>query len=80
MSTDKDTLATSMLTSTLEKAEAKCNYLNEGDGLTRRERFAMAAMQGILAADADFCVPPEMVAKWSVQLSDVLIEELEKQV
>lgn len=64
---------------TIEQAEAKCNYLNGGDGLTRRERFAMAAMQGILAADADFCVPPGMVAEWSVQRADVLIAELEKQ-
>ncbi len=29
----------------LEHAEARCNYLNGGDGLTKRERFAMAAMQ-----------------------------------
>lgn len=52
--------------------------------LTKRERFAMAAMQGLLAgpqcdtikqANGDF---DETLAKWSVDAADALIAELGK--
>lgn|GEM_PF-5436319 len=59
----------------LEQAEAKCNYLNGGDGLTKRELFAMAAMQALIA---NCNVPESQIASWSVSQADALIAELEK--
>lgn len=46
-------------------------------GLTKREMFAMAAMQGILANSNDRS-PIEYVVRESVKASDALLNELEK--
>ena len=49
-------------------------------GLTKREAFAMAAMQGIMANSDDnwiFC-PIESIAMQSVQMADELLKELSK--
>ena len=55
--------------------------------LTKREQFAMAAMQGVLASDyySDFCSEivtasnrQHQLAKWVVGQADALIKELEK--
>lgn len=49
--------------------------------LTKREQFAMAAMQGWLSHCNDIPlkrVQPESVAKAAVEFADALIEELDK--
>lgn len=56
------------------------------EGLTKRERFAMAAMQGILSSPyySDFCDQPDnyekpkAAAEAAVKHADALLEELEK--
>ncbi len=72
--------------------EVSCAFVNEvGDnakkifGLTKREMFAMAAMQGLLSGtDGDsalFDNAPEWVrniAEASVEFSDALLAELER--
>lgn len=56
-------------------------------GLTKREAFAMAAMQGILACPADDLghdigsdveVLPEDIASYAVECADALLAELSK--
>lgn len=69
--------------SSLEEAEAKCNYLNGGDGLTKRERFAMAAMKGLSASDfisdqhasGTYC---EQIADIATEQADALIKALKQ--
>ena len=51
------------------------DYLQEG--MTKREAFAMAAMQGY-CANADVNATPEAVAGWAVHQADFLLAELEK--
>lgn len=62
-----------------------------GYGLTKRERFAMAAMQGLLSnsggpvqansrSGTGYCnCDAEGVAKWAVENADALLKELEEQ-
>lgn len=45
------------------------------DGLTKRERFAMAALQGLLANPG----PHIGIASIAVQYADRLLEELDKE-
>ncbi len=48
-------------------------------GLTKREAFAMAAMQGCIASavgDVDY----KLAAKFSASMADALLEELAKEV
>lgn len=47
------------------------------DNLTRRERFAMAAMQGLLAFHGQ--VEPEWVVKNARHYADAMIAELDKE-
>jgi hypothetical protein len=47
-------------------------------GLTKREMFAMAAMQGLLSADADRVVTEIEIADWSVRQADALLAVLER--
>jgi len=47
-------------------------------GLTKREMFAMAAMQGILSADTGNDVTYQKCAEWSVKQADELLAELER--
>ena len=49
-------------------------------GLTIRQEFAKAAMQGILAhtRDVQWVMPPEQVAKLAAQHADALLAELAK--
>lgn len=48
-------------------------------GLTKREMFAMAAMQGLLSSLApDESVTDELLAKSSVAVADALLAELER--
>lgn len=54
-----------------EKFEGVSNI----DGLTKREYFAVMAMQGVIASDSTLF---SVVASVSVQLADELIKELEK--
>ena len=46
------------------------------DTLSRRDQFAMAAMQGMLSARTD--APDEMIAKYSCRAADALIAELDR--
>lgn len=56
-------------------AEVKQSY----DGLTKRERFAMAAMQGILSNGVDFTLHEDKdVAKAAIIHADNLLAELER--
>lgn len=61
------------------------DYYRQQAGLTKREQFAMAAMQGLLAGvhgDSDlYDTAPEWVrsiAEASVEFSDALLAELDK--
>ena len=48
------------------------------NGLTKREMFAMAAMQGILSSlDDDCAVSPSELARCAVRNADALLAELE---
>ena len=47
-------------------------------GLTKRERFAMAAMQGIFAHGYTMPNEGEEAAKYAVQAADLLLKELAK--
>ena len=48
-------------------------------GLSKREMFAMAAMQGILASLSDDCdITPKLLAECSVRDADALLAELER--
>lgn len=47
-------------------------------GLTKREAFAMAAMQGCLASDREQALTQGQVVDWSIRLADAMLEELEK--
>lgn len=47
-------------------------------GLTKREYFACAAMQGLLAADSEYDQGAAEIATWAVKQSDALIAELNK--
>ena len=46
-------------------------------GLTKREQFAMAAMQGILAI-GNKSATEDIIASCAVRMADALLEELEK--
>jgi len=50
---------------------------NAPTGLTKREVFAMAAMQGILASDVHFNMDKHDVADQARQHADTLLAELE---
>lgn len=56
------------------------NYLEQGQfstGLTKREAFAMAAMQGMLVKFKDQIVSTDDIALCSVQQADSLLKQLE---
>lgn len=52
-------------------------YKNHG-GLTKREMFAMAAMQGLLAKHGDDDYSPASIAEYAVKHAECLLAELEK--
>ncbi len=75
------------------KGTVNCPYNKPLTGLTKREAFAMAAMQGILASKyvSDYiadgkdisghnvsCKPVEAVAHISMSYADALLKELDK--
>ena len=82
-STNSGSLSTNREFTNIEKCEAYCNYLNGGDGLTKRERIAIAAMQCNLASnftnESQSASDELCIAHWSVLQADALIAELEKQ-
>lgn len=49
------------------------------DGFTKRERIAMAAMQGILGDGTCNSSSAELVAVWSVECADALLVELHRE-
>tara|TARA_R110000772_G_scaffold87604_1_gene182561 strand:- start:179 stop:433 length:255 start_codon:yes stop_codon:yes gene_type:complete len=59
-----------------------CSYNKPLTGLTKREAFAMAAMQGMIASG--ICTPPQdqtihhMTSMASVSYADALLKELAK--
>lgn len=48
-------------------------------GLTKREYFAGLAMQGMMANQNLTSTENDTIAKWSVEIADVLLAELEKE-
>jgi hypothetical protein len=48
-------------------------------GLTKREYFAGLAMQGIMANQNLTSTENDTIAKWSVEIADALLAELEKE-
>jgi len=50
---------------------------NQMLGLTKREAFAMAAMQGSLASDITDGSDVETIAEWAVECADALLNALE---
>lgn len=48
-----------------------------GDGLSKRERFAMAAMQGLRSCTAEVYLASDL-ARHAVEYADALLAELEK--
>lgn len=46
--------------------------------LSRRDHFALAAMQGLLAEDSQFQLTDDKLAKWAVTQADALIAELDR--
>ena len=47
-------------------------------GLTKREAFAMAAMQGFLSTETGCNTPNNYIAERSIDLADALLKELAK--
>jgi len=47
-------------------------------GLTKREQFAMAAMQGLLAKHGDDDYSPASIAEYAVKHAECLLAELER--
>ena len=78
MSNNGDTPAMPVVTEAYE-------YL-ESEGLTKREQFSMAAMQGILASkwygdftgSSQYDDKPDAAAEMAVKHADALLAELEK--
>ena len=64
-------------------AESLCSKLNGGDGLTMRERFAMAAMQGLHSSNFlrdhnPIGMGEEDIAKIAIRQADALIKALKE--
>lgn len=51
---------------------------NLAHGLTKRDLFAMAAMQGILSDPNSSYVGADIIANYSVEAADALLAELDK--
>ena len=49
-------------------------------GLTKREHYAMAAMQGILASDTEQVLQPETVVNDALLIADAMLKTLEEKV
>ena len=47
------------------------------NGMTLRDYFAAKAMQGLLAADTDWSMAPETIAKLSVEQADAMMKARE---
>ena len=47
-------------------------------GLTKREYFAAMAMQALLSDSNSIALTPHCVAEFSIQMSEILINELNK--
>jgi len=56
--------------------DSQKQYLQEG--LTKREYFAGLAMQGMMANQNLTSTENDTIAKWSVDMADALLAELEK--
>jgi hypothetical protein len=52
-------------------------FISDGR-LTKREAFAMAAMQGHAANAAFEAASKQQICRWSVEMADALIEALNK--
>ena len=48
-------------------------------GLTKREAFAMAAMQGLITLKGTDCMYMDITARQCVKMADTLLLELEKE-
>jgi len=54
-------------------------HVDEADGLTKREAFAMAALQGWAVTPAGMDTDIKIGVKWCVELADALLAELAKE-
>lgn len=71
--TDPQTLGSMGLMDTV------ASFYKHGAGLTKREMFAMAAMQGLLASlTSDDDLTPAELARCAARNADALLAELEK--
>lgn len=59
----------------------RCDYYNVHSvgGMTKREAFAMAAMQGYCSFPHPFGTSVEQLAEWSCAQADALLAELVKE-
>jgi hypothetical protein len=55
-----------------------CSYSKRITGLTKREAFAVAAMQGLLSSDTGCTTYHNEIVNRSVSLADALLKELER--
>jgi hypothetical protein len=63
----------------VDASGAYCGDVVYSAGLSKRERFAMAAMQGLLASlTADDSLSPKELARSAVVNADALLAELER--
>ena len=53
-------------------------FYSNNEGLTKREAFAMAAMQGLIASDVENVYTTTDIAEISVTQADALLKELAK--
>jgi|TARA_R110000803_G_scaffold34063_1_gene74525 hypothetical protein len=61
-----------------ETKGGESSYNPECQGLTKREAFAMAAMQGLIASDIENIYTTTDIAEISVTQADALLKELAK--
>ena len=50
----------------------------QASGFTKREAFAMAAMQGLLTSNSSCDASADLVASWSIECANALLKALEE--
>lgn len=64
--------------STCESDSALDSYISTFGGLTKREQFAMAAMQGLLADPNNSDTGMDRIANYAIEAADALLAKLDK--
>lgn len=52
-------------------------FAEDKEGMTLRDYFAAKAMQGLMAADTDFNLPPDVVARDAYDTADAMLKARE---